>query len=258
MTERTLLLLALAALSPATLRAADGDPDGFHWMLAPYLLAANIDGDVTAGRATDVPVEVSTQDIFSHLDMGGMLHGELWYRRWGLLAEVVGMRLTDSVASGRPYAGGGVTADVELTEMVYEAVAARRFLLEDGLTLDALAGVRVWDLSTTIDLSGAYVERGIAADETWVDPLVGARLNWPFATAWTTSARADVGGFGVGSKVSINLSADVGYAVASWCTVAVGYKALWVDYDNGGDGDASTFVYDVVTHGLRVGVAFGF
>jgi hypothetical protein len=187
-----------------------------------------------------------------------MVHGELWYRGWGLWGEWVGMKLEDSVTSGKPYATGGVVADVEVTEIVYEVIGAHRFLLDHGISLDAFAGIRAWDLKTTINLSGAYVERGIKAEENWVDPLVGARVIWPFASHWSLVGRADVGGFGVGSDASINASVDVGYALAAWCTLTGGYKALWVDYDNEESGGAETFVYDVLTHGLRVGVVVGF
>jgi hypothetical protein len=254
----THILLASAIAWPSAIVAADHDPDGFHWMVAPYLLLASMDGEVTVGRATDVSVSVDTDDIFSHIDVGGMVHGEMWYQRWGLLGEWVGMRLTDSVASGKPYATGGVVADVEMTETVYEIIAARRFLLDHGVTIDALAGMRAWDVSSTVNLSGAYVESGISADESWIDPLVGARVIWPFADHWSMASRADIGGFGVGSDLSINASLDVGYQVASWCTLVGGYKALWVDYDNDKGGGAGTFVYNVITHGFRVGAAFGF
>ncbi len=224
----SLMSSLLAAAEPAV---AGGD-DGLRWQITPYVLAANIAGDVTMGRAAGVPVEVDTGQILDHLDIGGMLHAEVWYQRWGFLAEVVGMKLSDSVTATGPAGQTSLTADVEITEMVYEAALAYRLTSDERITADLVAGARIWDLSTKVNLSGAHVENGISQDDLWVDPLLGARALWRFADRWSLIGRGDIGGFGVGSDFAWNASAYVGFEAAHWCTLVLGYRAIGVDYDN--------------------------
>jgi hypothetical protein len=253
------LLTVVGGLS-ASLSAADqvviDTKEGARFIVAPYLLAANITGEVGIGRASGVPVEVDTGDIFEHLETGGMLHGEMWVRNWGVLGEVVFMTLSDTMTATGPLGATELTADAKLTEAVYELALAYR-PLSGPLTVDVIAGIRVWDLSTEVDLSGALVENNITADETWVDPLVGARVDWRFADQWSLIGRGDLGGFGVGSEFAWNAAAYVGWSPATWCTLLLGYRAVSVDYDNETDGRGH-FRYDVITHGGVLGAAFGF
>jgi hypothetical protein len=117
--------------------------------------------------------------------------------------------------------------------------------------------VRIWDLSTEVDLSGAFVENGISQDDLWVDPLIGARILWHFADRWSLIGRGDIGGFGVGSDFAWNASAYVGFEAARWCTLVLGYRAIGVDYDNDENGSGA-FAYDVITNGGVLGAAFTF
>jgi len=88
------------------------------------------------------------------------------------------------------------------------------------------------------------------ARESWLDPLVGARFKHDFNERWSVSLRGDVGGFGVASELTTNLSATFGYRITDAMTLRVGYRALEMDFDDGG------FVLDAIAQGYAVGLSF--
>ena len=73
-----------------------------------------------------------------------------------------------------------------------------------SFTVDAMAGVRFWHISTDVSVTAAHQAIGsVSASQrerfNWVDPLVGVRAFVPITDNWSLQVQADVGGFGVGS-----------------------------------------------------------
>src|SRR5690606_18666207 len=86
----------------------------------------------------------------------------------------------------------------------------------------------------------------------WVDPVVGARLQYDFNDKLQMIAQADVGGFDVGSDLTIQAMATLKYAISEKTSLALGYKYMDVDYSKDGR------VFDSKLHGPVVGLTFRF
>lgn len=86
----------------------------------------------------------------------------------------------------------------------------------------------------------------------WWDPYVGvaARVNLP--KAFYATAKADYGGFGVGSESTYQVVTSVGCDITRSVYAELGWRYLYVDYENDG------FLYDVTSQGaqLTVGIRF--
>jgi hypothetical protein len=92
-------------------------------------------------------------------------------------------------------------------------------------------------------------------NETWVDPLVGTRFGIELTDRWTITGEADVGGVVAGSDLSWNVQGYLGYRTTVFgqpTTFAIGYRALYVDYDH------NEFKWDVTQHGPILGAALRF
>ena len=63
--------------------------------------------------------------------------------------------------------------------------------------LEAIAGLRHWDL----DVSTTVLVRTFSADQTWTDPLVGARYSRALNDRWSVTAMGNIGGFGYCSEL---------------------------------------------------------
>lgn len=120
--------------------------------------------------------------------------------------------------------------------------------LDERRNWDALVGLRYVDIDYAVGLGA--VEG--SAEETWVDPWIGARGRIPLHPSWAVRLRGDVGGFGVGSELSWQAIVLVVASIGDRVSIDVGYRAIGLDFD---DGDLA---YDVVFHGPVVGVAFAF
>ena len=89
-----------------------------------------------------------------------------------------------------------------------------------------------------------------------VDPLVGLRFTTPLGEKWNFQVAGDVGGFGLGSDLAVNVWPMVGYELSPGAQLAFGYRVLYMDYDSGTGADR--FEYDVLTHGPVLGAVFDF
>lgn len=88
--------------------------------------------------------------------------------------------------------------------------------------------------------------------DAWMDPYVGVRAQYNLDASWYLAAKGDVGGFSIGSDLTWQASGALGWRFARNAYAELGYRAVAVDYQDGG------FTYDVVTHGteLTLGMSF--
>lgn len=240
--RRFTLAAALAASFAASARAqGDGDAGSSRWSftVTPYLWAAGLDGDTTA---SGVGSEIDTGYRFlslDNLDLTLAANLEARKGRWTVLLD--GLYVEFSDAFDRPT----VDADAEVSGTIFESSAAYPAARIAGLEL--VFGMRYVALDSMVQLTPGPAGN---AGESWLDPLVGARFKHDFNDRWSVSLRGDVGGFGVASELTTNLSATFGYRITDAMTLRFGYRALQMDFEDGG------FVLDAIAQGYAVGLSF--
>ncbi len=235
----------LAASSPVAAQEQDDGAAGSaaspQWSvtITPYLWAAGLDGNTAAGG---VGSEIDTGYSFlslDHLDLTLAANLEARKGRWTVLVD--GLYVEFSDAFDRPT----VDADAELTGRIFEFSATYPAARIEGLEL--VFGMRYVALDSTVQLRPGPVG---SAGESWLDPLVGARFKHDFSDRWSVSLRGDVGGFGVASELTTNLSATFGYRMTDAMTLRFGYRLLQMDFEDGG------LVLDAIAQGYAVGLSF--
>ncbi len=242
-------LCALAAASIVILAApqavAQSGSDGWEFTVAPYLVAAGLDGSLTVANI-EADVDVAFDDVISNLDFALMGHFDMRNERWVLSSDMIFVDLEDS----EEVAQGTRTASVE--ETLWEVAGGYR--VSPAVTL--LVGGRWVDLSSTLQYSGPVVQGSVDASKSWVDPFVGAHITAPLSNNWWIGAHGDIGGFGVGSELAWQAYADIGWKVSDLVTVILGYRAIDIDYEDGSG--LEYFHYDLLMAGPQLGVAFRF
>ncbi len=245
-TARALGALALAISFAGSPASAQAQSDDWEVVLAPYVLFGNLTGDAAIGPSGPTAVDLSFGDLVKNLELGAMLHTEVWKGDWGVMADLIWMRLGDDVSLFR------TVLDIEVNEVVAEALLGRRFDWPDR-RVDLFAGIRYWDLG--LDLELVNTPSALDLGDGWIDPVVGGRLVQDVSEDWFLSARGDIGGFGLGSTFSWNVQGGVGYDVADWFSLVAQYKALSVDFDNEKSG-LDFLSYNTITHGALIGFVF--
>ena len=88
--------------------------------------------------------------------------------------------------------------------------------------------------------------------DDWWDPYIGVRGRYQFNDKFYATAKADIGGFGVGADLTWTAEVAIGFQVTPRIYNEIGYRALGVDYEDDG------FTLDTVTHGpqMTLGITF--
>jgi len=125
------------------------------------------------------------------------------------------------------------------------------------LNLAGTIGVNIGDLQLSADRSKAIASSGSVS---WVDPFVGLRVRHTLAPRQNLQVEADIGGFGVGSRISWQALATYSYQFGSTGSIAwsgvIGYRALYVDYVQGSG--STLFETNLLQHGPLIGLSARF
>jgi len=240
-------LLALAVSIPALAVA-----DEWQHTAVAYMIGASIDGTAGVG-AVEADVDVSFSDILSNLEFGAMAGYRGDNGRFAVVADLIYMALENDKAGLGPL--GQTRAKAELDQLIMEldgsiAVTER---------LDAYAGLRYWDVDSTVTVAGGgplgeTISGSMSQD--WVDLIYGLRYALPLGGNWTFILRGDVAPLGTGADFGWHTSAFADWRVGEHASVIFGFRWLEVDYDDG-EG-ANRFLMDVGEGGPAVGFAWAF
>lgn len=243
-----LSLLAAAAGTPTQAQesASPAGTDGWSFGFAPYLWAAGMKGEMaTLPPAGPAEVDAGFDDILEDLSFAFMGMGEVRYGRFAVVADIVYVDLEADASTPGPFFSG---AELDSETFIGTFQGSYRILAAEQGHLDLLAGARVWNVSTELDLdAGLLTARERDDSETWVDPIVGAQGQLKLGAGFYVAALANVGGFGVASDLTWDVFGGIGYQAWDWFAPVIGYRYLSVDYDNDG------FLYDVEMSGPLIG-----
>jgi hypothetical protein len=240
---------------PPELAAAMGHEWRFQATLYGWLTAVN--GEIGIRGLPPVDVDVTAADLLENIDkLDGALMGAFYATdgTWMVLTDLIWMRVSDEVTLGP--AGG--TVNYEQSQAIVSGIVGYALPLDvPGLQLSATAGVRYNHLKAELDIDPVLLpvlfpgsER--EATQDWADPIIGLSAHYDFNERWFMNALADIGGFGVGSKLTAQGFLAVGYNWTETISTAVGYRAIYTDYDNDG------FVYNTTMHGVFTSIGFHF
>jgi hypothetical protein len=252
-----LLLTAIPATAGTTVPSltsptpvASAAPD-WHWRVGLDAWVQALEGDVTI-RGRNVDVDFGMDDVLDNLDFAAMGVLEVGCGRWSFLADLNYAELSGSTNTRLTY------DTLDLSQFIGNFVVAYNVLENERTHLDVFAGARVnWvDMDASIDLTGPFGLRTrdfhASGSETWVDPIIGARVQQELSDKFFVRAAGDVGGFGVSSDFTWQALAMFGYRINDSANVMLGYRGIGSDYS---DGD---FGYDCTNHGPLLGFEYKF
>lgn len=246
-----------ADLSP-TIAASPMPPTALRdWSLTitPYMWASSLKGN-TVLRGIHARVDVPFSQTMKELQFGVMGAADLRVGKFGayingeygkIASDKHISRLTLGVGTKNYLISGGVYYRIYETALGGNTV----FGTPRVFAIEPTAGLRWTNLETKVRV-GSF---GLSNKESWLDPFVGTRLSYDLTDRWNFALEADVGGFGVGSRLSLNAQAAFGYRTTLLgvpTTLKAGYRILHQDYRDGG------FQWKVTQHGPIVGASMQF
>lgn len=249
------VLLWSAAPSLAQGAPQDKEPDDWWFQVTPYFWAAGMSGGITTGEFT-VPIDVTFSDLFSKLKFAFSAHGE--FGRGRLLAGIDFATIKigeDSIPLAAPELG--TSGDFTFTVIQTEFFGAYRFGGFDRPTrLDLLGGIRYNYQDQDLVVRATPIDKFRGFQEAWVDFFAGARFGADLGRRWYVSARADAGGGG--AKFTANAAAGLGFRIIRWLDVTLGFRYLFINYEDGVPGSPAFYSYNVDQYGVLLGLSFRF
>lgn len=169
---------------------------------------------------------------------------------WGLSVEASHIDVDEEPASP-----SRILARAEVQQGVLETFAVRRSGREDPL--DLYVGLRLWRIDLVSQTRSLGTPTPVESrDEFWIDPVVGARFYKHTGERFAVRGQVDVGGFGIGSDISLSASAGFVHEVNRVFAIIAEYRVLSVQYS--GTWSSDHFEYDTTIHGPRLGLGFSF
>jgi len=229
-------------------QAAQAD-DGWSFKVAPYVWMARLDGKTStlAGTPTQ-DVDLSFRDILENLDFAGFLSAEARHGDLFFVGDVAYASVSDSANLS-----GGLFSKFKIDSKTFTGTLATGYTLfhDEKFRAAAFGGARIWSIDNDVKLTAGLLPPAKRSHkETFVDPIIGAAVEYDLAPKWTVRGSTSIGGFGAAADFEWGFTTTVSYQAGdNWGAVA-GFRFLSVDYDRNG------FVYDVNQYGPLVGVYF--
>lgn len=245
-----------SAAAPDTMPRLQPASD-WRFQVTLYGWLTALDGDVGVRDLPTSPVHASLSDVLDNLDgaaMGSFLATD---GRWLLLTDLVLAKLSHEDQVGRY---GRSTLDMDLSQTI--ATGAIGYWLPLGtpdFDLAVTGGLRYMRISSDIALTPADRPLTLSGDQSqsWIDPTIGLAAHWAIDERWFMNAIADIGGFGVGSKLSSNGYVGLGYMWTPSMSTAIGYRYLYEDYEDA-SAEGGSFRYNTTMHGPTFSLAWYF
>ncbi len=210
--------------------------DKWNYMVAPYLWATAIDGNVTV-RGNDIEVDTSFSDLLDILDIAFAVRLEAQKGKWGYFADVFYASLE---VDGQTPVG---KLEVDNKIRILEAGGVYEF----SPNLQGLFGLRGQSLEVDVNLGGLG---NVSGDQDWVDGFVGLRFFPVRSERWLMFLRGDIG---AGDSDSVlNGAVGGGYRFNKTWSLIGAYRVMSTDYE---DGD---FKWDIDMSGLGLALGISF
>lgn len=262
-----------AARAQAPVQPGDAAPDGAPALLdgpapwtvrlEPMLWYPALRGDVALPASSTLDVSQIDIDENEWSPAGRLtLKAERWsvqYRGFGFETDhrgAVGAPFT--LGGGAVGAGATVASRLELSS--FDLTAAYRFPLlddrENGVSagLDVFGGGRVHSLDVAVRSAGA----GVSADETWIQPIVGARAELDLPHGLGLNVSLDLGAVSFGDRSAASWDVTVGFTwrPTKHIGAEIGFRHLQSDLST--EEGAGDFEFDAGLAGLFAAIVIRF
>ena len=249
-----LLLSAVPAFAGTTVSTLD-EPQlsvttdsGWRVSTSIYGWFTRLDGDMTI-RGNTVPVDVPFDKIFDNLKFTFMGLVEVGKGRWSFMSDLFYAKLEPSVSTVR------ADFDSQIEQFIGNFAVFYNVVQTPTTRFDVYGGARVNWMETDVDIRRnlpPLITLSESADKTWVDPIIGFRVHHDLTDKFFIRALADIGGFNISSDITWQAMASLGYRITEDASVGLGYRGLGTDYTSG------STTYDVISHGLLLGLEYRF
>jgi hypothetical protein len=245
MSLKTFALSALFTVSAAAAQAADLAPprlpapgeaaEPYVWraQLTAYAWLPDLGSTLTLGGGLPAfHKRMKRSDILNNLDGAIFLNGTLRKDRLLLMGDLTWSTISRGVTLPPRLGGLGIRSKVETLSIT--ALAGYSVIAEPEFVVDLVGGARAWRLEGSIDV-GVPLNLHGSKTNSWVEPVLGARIRWQFAPDWSLIGYVDGGGFDLDRSRTWQIYGTLNYRVSDTFYLSAGWRHLSLAYRDGGE-----------------------
>ena len=221
-----------AVLLAATATTASAQQSDWSYEATIYLFMPETETSFDTALGT-VDGTLSFSDALENLDFAFMGALAASNGRWSVLADYNYTNLSFGNTAPGP---ANANLETSVKTQFLTAALGYRVRQDSTVAVDLAGGFRWYSTDTEFTLTpGTMPGRTITADDSWFDPIIGARARFTLADRWTSTAYVDYGGFRSGSQTwQVLLTAD--YIINDRWVLRGGYRYISFDHEiNGSD-----------------------
>jgi len=224
------LVVGLVANNAAVAQQPVG-PAEWQFSLTPYFWAAGLSGTAATSNP-HIPsqnIQVGFGELLSEVDaIPYMGAAQLCRGRFCLAADLMVLSTKTSFATRNVLFRGGMS---EMTELSATILGFYRVLVAEDQWLDLGAGVRPWDTTSRLTFHpGLLPGFSKSFSVSWADPLIAVRYHLDLDERFGLTGYADIGGFGVASRITWQVFGTLDYRATDWLVLSAGYRHLQTDH----------------------------
>lgn len=218
---------AIAALVAVVPNAqAQQASDTWTFSASPYVWFSGISGTVNVG-SREASTSASFGDILGNMQFAFMGTAEARYGRFAILGDLIYLSVSQDVTPRSSAYSGGNTS---MQNLGLGLAALYRVVEDPAGTLDVGVGIRPWWIDTTVNLhAGAAPARSSSASVTWADPIIAIRGNLRLTDRFSVSGYGDIGGFGVGSRLTWQVLGSLDWRFSDRVVMRAGWRHMVVE-----------------------------
>ncbi|MGO4394716.1 hypothetical protein AB4Z46_25485 [Variovorax sp. M-6] len=229
--------------------AFDGDAQTWRISVSPYIWAAGMSGETGANGVGPYPMRSSFDRLVKDVDFSFMGIAEARRGKISLFSDIIFTKLEKKISGRHPAIDDAAT----ITAKAFAGLLGAGYTISSSgeNRLDALAGVRVWNASSSVAFTGGALNSTRSKDSaTWVNAVVGLRGQYFLSEKFYLTGWSVVGAGQ--ARADWDAMAAIGYNIDRGYSVLAGYRALGVNYRQNG------FIYDITQKGPLLGLVVRF
>ena len=244
------LVCSLLMVRAASAQEEEHRSEPENWFeIVPYFWMAGMKGTVgVKGLSAEVGAKFS--DLVSDLDAGAMVTARAKLGHFVITGDFNWVKLTaDGDTPGQLFSG----AEVEAETFMASLTLGYRLPMGTSGSAELFAGARGWMIDTDITFAaGVLPSIKVDDDNEWIDPIIGARLDYQLGKSWSINVVLDVGGFDVSSFLTGEVVLGASWHLSDHWRITLAYRYLADDFVDG------NFRWQIAEHGFILGVGLRF
>jgi hypothetical protein len=232
-----------------------GNPDKWNFNITPFLILPWVNGKVQSEMLSQ-DFGIDPSDFVNSLNGTFMINTELSKGKFFVAPSYI--YLHNEVAKILWTSQNGnqtITAEPSMQKHILELIAGMRFRLGTKFMLDPYIGFRYTMYHLFGSIQGIANTNEFDENVDFWDPVLGFKAHLYLHPRIPIELKADIGGFGVGSKLTWSTWFNIGYSVSPTVDLLVGFAALSNQYESE-TASGRTYGMTSLTYGISIGARF--